>query len=150
MIAFNGYSLVAFSVNVLYNNPIKTIAYEEIFMSTQESASKNSKTGMTVIILVTALIFGLMIYVIEFAPAKSWNVKNLAECSLSLNDRKKASDLLDQVSDTPRSGKIDRLIAECRQLREDEKIKEANALMAEAKAKIKTLEQQEKATLITN
>ncbi len=119
-------------------------------MSTQESSATKSIIGMVAISLFTLLILGLFIYVVEFSPAKSWNVKSLAECSLSLNDRKNAAYILNQVSDTPKTGDINRLMNKCRQLREDEKIGEANAFMAEAKTKIKALEQQEKATLITN
>ena len=107
-------------------------------MSAQDSIKKDSKSGLAVMILCAAIVLGLVFYAFELAPAKSWNVKSLAECSLSLKDRKKASDILDQVSDTPRTGKIDRLNTKCRQLREGEKKIEADAFIAQAKTNIKT------------
>ena len=102
-------------------------------MSTQDSIQKNSKSGLAVIILCAALLLGFVFYAIELAPAKSWNIKSLAECSLSLKDKELGAEILEQVSDTPRIGKIDRLNTKCRQLREREKIIEANLLMAQAK-----------------
>ena len=45
---------------------------------------------------------------------------------------------MDQVSENPSTGKVNRLTEKCRNLREDEKLIHANELVAYAKASLKT------------
>lgn len=102
-----------------------------------ENVSTNSSKGIIFVILIVGVLFSGLIYLFEFSPAKSWNVKSLAECALSLENKKNASLIMDQVSENPRIGKVNRLTEKCRNLREDEKLIHANELVAYAKASLK-------------
>lgn len=107
-------------------------------MSAPTVSNKSSKfTLPTIILTVVVFLFGLL-YPLEFSPAKSWNVKILAECSLSLENKRNAKLILDQVSDKPRTGQVNRLIEKCRNLREEERLIRANELIAYAKKTLKT------------
>ena len=107
-------------------------------MSTQNPINKSSIFFNIITTLLVAVFISGVLFLIEFAPAKSWNVKAVAECALSLENKENASLIIDQVGETPRTGKIDRLKAKCRTLREDEKLIHANELVAFAKSSLKT------------
>jgi hypothetical protein len=107
-------------------------------MSVENTSPNSSKYSLIGIFLFVGIFLGGFVYFLELTPAKSWNVKILAECTTSINDKKVASEILDQVSENPLAGKVDRLIRKCRSVREDEKLVEAKALMAYAKESVKT------------
>ena len=107
-------------------------------MSTENATTKSSVSFYIFIAIIIGFFLSFVLYVFEFSPAKSWDVKTVAECALSLENKENAYLIIDQVSETPRTGKIERLKEKCRSLREDEKLTHANKLVAFAKASLKT------------
>jgi len=101
------------------------------------SSLKNMLTSSFFVGLVffgfVSVVFGGIIYAVEFAPAKYWSIESLAKCTMKIQDDQTAKEILNKVRETPLRGEVDRLNVKCQSIVEEQNLASAKKLLKIAK-----------------